>query len=242
MLSVIKISVIEMALIVLIFLFIFIYLTQKQCDNPLPPSPRKSPVFGNLFQVNALRPYSQVHPTYFLAASNLFKLIPSYFFQWAESTALYSTFVSALRTLWFLTLPKLQMNCSSTKVNCFQVVLPTMSVTILWVWTKNGVLATWQEMEGMPSTCVPGWVFQVMRSLRNQTARRIPQSSISPGPAKRLRPNQDIESCVLFYDLIHHDDKGMTQQQISGPNGGVPEGHWFSLIRWYVILHKARIT
>lgn len=67
-----------------------------------------------------------------------------------------------------------------------------------------------------------------------QTARRSLQSAIGPGPSKRLRPAQELESRVLLYDLVSHGDQSIAEELKEGPNGEVPERHWFSLIRRYV--------
>ncbi|KAF8074119.1 cytochrome P450 [Lyophyllum atratum] len=65
-----------------------------------------------------------------------------------------------------------------------------------------------------------------------KTARQSLQNAIGPGPSKKLRPIQDMESCVLIHDLLAHGDLGL-QDSAPGPNGEVPEDHWFSLIRRY---------
>lgn len=49
-----------------------------------------------------------------------------------------------------------------------------------------------------------------------------------------MRPTQDLESRVLLHDLMCHGDKSITEPQVPGPDGEVPEGHWFSLVRRYV--------
>lgn len=69
-----------------------------------------------------------------------------------------------------------------------------------------------------------------------KTARRSLQSTIGPGPSKRLRPAQDMESRVLLYDILHHGDKSVAKDYHENRNGAIPEGHWFSLIRRYVRL------
>ncbi|KZT25427.1 cytochrome P450 [Neolentinus lepideus HHB14362 ss-1] len=66
-----------------------------------------------------------------------------------------------------------------------------------------------------------------------KTARKSLQGTIGPNPSKKLRPQQDLESRVLLYDLLLHGDKSVTQPQVEGPNGEVPENHWFSVIRRY---------
>ncbi|TFK33619.1 cytochrome P450 [Crucibulum laeve] len=65
-----------------------------------------------------------------------------------------------------------------------------------------------------------------------KVARRSLQSSIGPSAAKKLRPSQDLESRVLLYDILQHGDKSL-QDLKEGPDGEVPEEHWFSLIRRY---------
>ncbi|RDB14793.1 hypothetical protein Hypma_016543 [Hypsizygus marmoreus] len=65
-----------------------------------------------------------------------------------------------------------------------------------------------------------------------KATRRSLQAAIGPGPSKRLRPLQELESRVLLHDLLMHGDKGL-RDLAEGPNGEVPEDHWFSLIRRY---------
>lgn len=45
---------------------------------------------------------------------------------------------------------------------------------------------------------------------------------------------QELESRVALYDLMNHGDKSITLYHTAGPNGEVPEHHWFSLIRRFV--------
>ncbi|KAF8067838.1 cytochrome P450 [Lyophyllum atratum] len=65
-----------------------------------------------------------------------------------------------------------------------------------------------------------------------KAARRSLQYAIGPGPSKKMRPIQVMESSVLLHDLLAHGDRGL-QDLAPGPNGEVPENHWFSLFRRY---------
>lgn len=66
-----------------------------------------------------------------------------------------------------------------------------------------------------------------------QASRKSLQAAINPFASKRLRPSQDLESRVLLYDILQHGDQSLDDME-EGPNGEVPEAHWFSLIRRYV--------
>lgn len=75
-----------------------------------------------------------------------------------------------------------------------------------------------------------------------KVTRRNLQGVIGPGPSKRLREMQELESRVVLYDLICHGDQSITEMHVPGPNGEVPERHWFSVIRRYttsVVMHLA---
>ncbi|PFH48603.1 hypothetical protein AMATHDRAFT_81709 [Amanita thiersii Skay4041] len=63
-------------------------------------------------------------------------------------------------------------------------------------------------------------------------ARKSVQSVIGSGPAKKIRPSQELESRVLLYDVLQHGDKGWNSSY-SGLDDEVPEDHWFSIFRRY---------
>ncbi|KAF8881878.1 cytochrome P450 [Infundibulicybe gibba] len=65
-----------------------------------------------------------------------------------------------------------------------------------------------------------------------KAARRSLQPALGPGPSKRLRISQDLESRVLLHDILCHENQSL-QDLKEGPNGEVPEQHWFSLVRRY---------
>ncbi|TFK52653.1 cytochrome P450 [Heliocybe sulcata] len=66
-----------------------------------------------------------------------------------------------------------------------------------------------------------------------KTARKSLQGALGPNSSKKLRPQQELESRVVLYDLLAHGDTSVTEPQVEGPNGEVPERHWFSVIRRY---------
>ncbi|KAF8625938.1 hypothetical protein AX17_006664 [Amanita inopinata Kibby_2008] len=65
-----------------------------------------------------------------------------------------------------------------------------------------------------------------------KAARKSLHSSIGPGPSRKIRTCQELESRVLLYDILQHGEKGW-RPLAPGPNGEVPEDHWFSLVRRY---------
>ncbi len=52
--------------------------------------------------------------------------------------------------------------------------------------------------------------------------------------AKKLRPFQDLESCVCLHDMMEHGNKTVEEKLSDTPSGHVAETHWFSLLRRYV--------
>ncbi|KAL6304972.1 cytochrome P450 [Sparassis latifolia] len=66
-----------------------------------------------------------------------------------------------------------------------------------------------------------------------KAARRSVQGAIGPSPSKKLRNVQEFESRVLLYDILCHGDKSITEPQVSGPHGEIPETHWFAVVRRY---------
>ncbi|KAF9048046.1 cytochrome P450 [Hymenopellis radicata] len=66
-----------------------------------------------------------------------------------------------------------------------------------------------------------------------KAARKSLQNSIGPMAAKKLRPFQDLESCVCMHDIMEHGNKTVEEKLSDTPNGHVAETHWFSLLRRY---------
>jgi len=66
-----------------------------------------------------------------------------------------------------------------------------------------------------------------------RVVRRALQSAIGPGPSRQLRKMQEFESRVLMHDLLVHGDQSVAEMHVQGPNGEVPERHWFAVIRRY---------
>ena len=60
------------------------------------------------------------------------------------------------------------------------------------------------------------------------------QGAIGPGPSRRLRRMQEFESRVLMHDLVAHGAQSVVEEHVQGPNGEVPERHWFAIVRRYV--------
>ncbi|KAF9464067.1 cytochrome P450 [Collybia nuda] len=74
-----------------------------------------------------------------------------------------------------------------------------------------------------------------------KACRRSLQTSVAPGPSKRLRPLQELESRVLLHDFLSHGETSLDDLP-EGPNGEVPEGHWFSLVRRYTTSIAMTVT
>ncbi|PCH35529.1 cytochrome P450 [Wolfiporia cocos MD-104 SS10] len=73
-----------------------------------------------------------------------------------------------------------------------------------------------------------------------KVVRRSVQGILGPSPSRKLRTMQELESRVTIYDLMCHRDQSVNEIHIQGPNGEVPERHWFALIRRYttsVVMH-----
>ena len=64
--------------------------------------------------------------------------------------------------------------------------------------------------------------------------RRALQGAIGPGPSRQLRKMQEFESRVLMHDLLQHGEQSVVEEHVQGPNGEVPERHWFAIVRRYV--------
>ena len=45
---------------------------------------------------------------------------------------------------------------------------------------------------------------------------------------------QEFESRVLMHDLVAHGAQSVVEEHVQGPNGEVPERHWFAIVRRYV--------
>ena len=62
------------------------------------------------------------------------------------------------------------------------------------------------------------------------------QNAIAPGPAKKYKIYQDLESRVLLKNLLDHGDRSMKIKLHKSVSGDVevPEGHWFEVIRRFV--------
>ena len=45
---------------------------------------------------------------------------------------------------------------------------------------------------------------------------------------------QEFESRVLMHDLLAHGDQSVVEAHVQGPNGEIPERHWFAIVRRYV--------
>ncbi|EMD31066.1 hypothetical protein CERSUDRAFT_120119 [Gelatoporia subvermispora B] len=61
-------------------------------------------------------------------------------------------------------------------------------------------------------------------------ARRAIATAAGPAAAKRIRAFQEMESRTTIFDLMHHKSRGPSHVQIANAHG-VPEGHWFHLMR-----------
>ncbi|KAF9802745.1 hypothetical protein IEO21_09827 [Rhodonia placenta] len=64
-------------------------------------------------------------------------------------------------------------------------------------------------------------------------ARRTVSGILSPAPSRKWRNMQDFESRVILQDLLDHADTSITETFTEGPNGKVPERHWYSIFRRY---------
>ncbi|KAF9445128.1 cytochrome P450 [Macrolepiota fuliginosa MF-IS2] len=159
----------------------------------LPPGPKGIPFFGNLFQIDALRPYPkfrewalQYGPIYRL------KLGPQEVIVLNTAEAADELFVNRSKTFSSRSPPHVAHDIMSAGQR--QVFLP---------YDKE-------------------W----------RASRRSLQAAVGPSASKRLRLSQDLESRVLLYDIIQHGVHSL-QDMEDGPNGEVPEAHWFSLVRRY---------
>ena len=45
---------------------------------------------------------------------------------------------------------------------------------------------------------------------------------------------QEFESRVLMHDLVAPGAQSVAEEPVQGPNGEVPERHWFAIVRRYV--------
>lgn len=162
-------------------------------NRKLPPGPKGVPFFGNLFQIDVLRPYPK-------------------FREWAKEYG-----------------PVYRLKLGPQEV----IVLNTAEAAdeIFVNRSKN-----------FSSRSPPHVAHDIMSAGQRQVflpydkewkaSRKSLQAAIGPGASKRLRPSQDLESRVLLYDILQHGEQSL-QDMEGGPNGEVPEGHWFSLVRRY---------
>ncbi|KZT67207.1 cytochrome P450 [Daedalea quercina L-15889] len=75
-----------------------------------------------------------------------------------------------------------------------------------------------------------------------RVVRRALQGTLGPAPSRQLRKMQEFESRVLMHDLLLHGDRSVVETHVQGPNGEIPEEHWFGIVRRYttgVVLNMA---
>ncbi|KDQ51281.1 hypothetical protein JAAARDRAFT_706542 [Jaapia argillacea MUCL 33604] len=184
---------VEVLVIVLTAISIAVIRSRRARKN-LPPGPPGVPLFGNLFQVPALRPYPQ-------------------FRRWAQKFGSIFHLKLGPQDVIVLNTADAADELFVRRSNIYSSRSPPH--------VAHDIMSAGQRLVFLPYD--REW----------KTARRSLQSAIGPGPSKKIRPAQDLESRVLLYDIMTHGDRSVTEPQVIGPNGEVPEGHWFSLIRRY---------
>ncbi|KAF9489007.1 cytochrome P450 [Pleurotus eryngii] len=190
-------SATELTAIAITFSFLALvhYRRRNSSQYKLPPGPKGIPFFGNLFQVDALRPYPK-------------------FREWAkEYGEIFHLRLGPWQDVVVLNTAEAADELFLNRSKDFSSRSPPH--------VAHDIMSAGQRLVFLPYE--KEW----------KTARRSLQSAIGPGPSKRLRPAQELESRVLLYDLVSHGDQSIVEELKEGPNGEVPERHWFSLIRRY---------
>ena len=60
------------------------------------------------------------------------------------------------------------------------------------------------------------------------------QTSIGPGPSKRLHMIQEFETLTMLYDLSCHGDKSVAGEPRKNADVHDLDDHWFAPVRRYV--------
>ncbi|KZT09665.1 cytochrome P450 [Laetiporus sulphureus 93-53] len=179
----------------------------------LPPGPRGISFFGNLFQVHALRPHPQASHTILDCLS---------FLEWAQQ---------------YGEIFHLKMGFGH------MIVLNTAEAADELLANRSKIYSSRATPHVAQDIVSDGQRMVFMSYTREwKVLRRTLQSILGPGPSKRLRKMQELESRVVIYDLLSHADQSVREIHLQGPNGEVPERHWFALVRRYttsVVLHMA---
>ncbi|KAH9941438.1 cytochrome P450 [Amylocystis lapponica] len=165
---------------------------RRRTSLPLPPGPRRAPIFGNLLQVDPLRLYPK-------------------FQEWAKEYGEIFSLRFGAQTIVVLNTPEA---AQELLVNRGTKYASRASPHIAQDLMSGG-----QRMLFLPY----GDEWKVVRRSLN--------GAIGPGPSKKVRRFQDLESRVLLHDLMCHGDASIAEPQATGDE--VPDGHWFALVRRY---------
>nr|BAK09499.1 cytochrome P450 [Postia placenta] len=114
------------------------------------------------------------------------------------------------------------------------IVLNTAEVADELLVTRSKLYSSRPDLHVASDLVSDGQRMVLMANNRElKIARRTLQGILSPGPSKKMRNMQDLESRVLLRDLVVHGDSSLTETFTEGPHGEVPERHWFSVFRRY---------
>ncbi|KZT13049.1 cytochrome P450 [Laetiporus sulphureus 93-53] len=171
---------------------LYVFNSRKTARHKLPPGPSGIPFFGNIFQVNVLKPYPQ-------------------FRQWALEHG----------DIFYLRLGPQNVIVLNTPEAANELLVKRSSnySSRASPHVAQDLVSDGQRMVFLPFA--KEW----------KTVRKSLQSAIGFTPSKAYRRIQELESRAFMYDLLNHGDQSIVEKHHQGPNGEVPERHWFGVIR-----------